>query len=448
MLRWVLAVGAAAVLFASADSSRAASFADLPEPGLSRALDAVLMPVDAATRDYFALADDETGVVVLAVGQGGVAEVYGIRPGDVVVSVSDVPFALPDEIDTIVWALMNDRKFSFSWSIRRGGDSSTISFPLVETHFQESYLVGDIPGWPNWAEWSRRAPQAWSAYASSHLDDFERDFEGAPVCRSCGAPPATEGENAAAEPLIAEQPVDAPAEVPATEAVVPDEVLPAPAVAEPAVPAAVGAEQAESSAAPVVEGEPPVAAAPFEPEAQAPSAFVQPVPDQPMLFGPPETLGVAEDRSSNEPEPAVPDAGASAAPTGLADPVAATATEPVELARLPRPVPARPTFIAQPPEPTLSVAPAAAQEALASPPDAGLPAVDPSGHSGASFGETTSPSETDFCAQYPTTCRMREQGYGGGRDGGAGGNRGGGEPSLRSRRKVLKTPSGRGQLSL
>ena len=209
MRRWLEAIVLAA-FWAAPVPAGAASPADLPDPALSRALDAIVMPVDAETRAFFGIPENETGALVLAVAQGGTAEVYGIKPGDIVLEVSGLQFALPDEIDAIVWAFMNDRKFNFEWRITRDGAASALAFPLVETHFQESYLVGDIAGWPSWSEWARKSSQSWSAYASAHLANFSANFEGPPICQSCGVPAVADSGAPETPPPAADAPSPLP----------------------------------------------------------------------------------------------------------------------------------------------------------------------------------------------------------------------------------------------
>src|SRR4051794_5335017 len=103
------AILAVLAIMLSAPGVRAA----LPEPVLSRSLDAILLPIDDAARKQLSLTAGDQGALVLATGQGGVAEVYGIRPGDIITSVSGLTFAWADEIDVIVWALLNNKTFDF-----------------------------------------------------------------------------------------------------------------------------------------------------------------------------------------------------------------------------------------------------------------------------------------------------------------------------------------------
>jgi hypothetical protein len=402
----------AAVLWHAAPALSAA-VTDLPEPVLSRAIDAVLMPIDANARSYFELAEDDSGALVLAVAPGGVAELYGIMPGDMIVTVSDLSFAWPDEIDPIVWAFLNDRKFDFVWAISRNGADVTISFPLVLSHFQESYLVGDIPGWASWQGWSRHSSQGWSAYATRHIRALDENFAGPPVCGSCIAPEVADSDAASDSGT----PVDAAADAAGDTASVP-------AVAyAPHRPVAPASEQA----------------APEEPASEPAAAVsVEATEDE---GAPASTPAALRGSMVSEPEPA----------------------------RIPQPAPPRPSGItANAPVDAVPVSPSASAEGAAVIPDAAIPGAESAtiivpaaplldGNATAvgsesPVAETTGgvqyyvldgddfddgmatdaagTGEPDFCTRFPATCRLREQGYGsngGGGPAGWGGGGGGGD---------------------
>ena len=74
----------------------------LPEPYVSRALDAVLLPIDAAVVAAFSLDSGTTGALILATQPGGLAEAAGFLPGDVIETVKSRKVASPIEVDEIV----------------------------------------------------------------------------------------------------------------------------------------------------------------------------------------------------------------------------------------------------------------------------------------------------------------------------------------------------------
>ena len=79
-----LQIGAAAVVFPTELSAKAQKPAALPEPYLSKALGAVLIPVNAEVRKMFKLKKKKEGVLILAVQPGGLAAQKGLKVGDVI----------------------------------------------------------------------------------------------------------------------------------------------------------------------------------------------------------------------------------------------------------------------------------------------------------------------------------------------------------------------------
>lgn len=74
----------------------------LPEPYVSPALDAVLMPITPAVKEQFKLPRSATGVVVASVQPGGVGELYGFEPGEVVSRVDNKLIRRPVDLDSII----------------------------------------------------------------------------------------------------------------------------------------------------------------------------------------------------------------------------------------------------------------------------------------------------------------------------------------------------------
>jgi hypothetical protein len=74
----------------------------LPEPYVSPALDAVLMPITPAVKEQFKLPRSATGVVVASVQPGGVGELFGFEPGEVVSRVDNKLIRRPVDLDSII----------------------------------------------------------------------------------------------------------------------------------------------------------------------------------------------------------------------------------------------------------------------------------------------------------------------------------------------------------
>ena len=79
-----LQLGSMALVYPTDVSAKETKKASLPEPYLSKALGAVLIPVNAEVRKAFKLKKKKEGVLVLAVQPGGLAAKKGIKVGDVI----------------------------------------------------------------------------------------------------------------------------------------------------------------------------------------------------------------------------------------------------------------------------------------------------------------------------------------------------------------------------
>ena len=73
----------------------------------------MLLPIDDAVIGAFGLAANETGVLVLAVQPGGIAELIGVEPGDVISSVRGYAIADPVELDAVVYYWIGQNQFDF-----------------------------------------------------------------------------------------------------------------------------------------------------------------------------------------------------------------------------------------------------------------------------------------------------------------------------------------------
>ena len=109
----------------------------LPAPYVSRALNAVLIPVDTSVRDAFGLAWHENGVLVLAVAPGGIAELIGIQPGDIIGKTYGQVIYEPIFLDEIVYYWINQGIFDFGFDVWHQGVeqyyTSTISLESYTT---------------------------------------------------------------------------------------------------------------------------------------------------------------------------------------------------------------------------------------------------------------------------------------------------------------------------
>ena len=93
----ILAVAAALV-----PASAAVAEKGLPKPYVSPALDAVLLPITAEVRKEFKLGKKAAGLVIVSVDPGGVGELYGLEPGEVITELDDKALRRPVDLDSMI----------------------------------------------------------------------------------------------------------------------------------------------------------------------------------------------------------------------------------------------------------------------------------------------------------------------------------------------------------
>ncbi|MBL9046324.1 MAG: hypothetical protein JNK34_03300 [Tabrizicola sp.] len=97
-------VGAFGLALAAGMFTSGAALAEkgLPKPHVSPALDAVLLPITAEVRKEFKLGKKAAGVVVVSVDPGGVGELYGLEPGEVITELDDKAIRRPVDLDSMI----------------------------------------------------------------------------------------------------------------------------------------------------------------------------------------------------------------------------------------------------------------------------------------------------------------------------------------------------------
>jgi hypothetical protein len=124
--------------------------AKLPQPYVSRALDAVLVPVDDSVRAAFSLGSQDRGVLVLAVQPDGVADVAGVRAGDIISRVEARPVVEPIDVDEIFYYWLKQGRSGFALSLLAGGQSVTV-FDMTMQLFEEVIDVTTITTWESYS---------------------------------------------------------------------------------------------------------------------------------------------------------------------------------------------------------------------------------------------------------------------------------------------------------
>jgi len=145
----------------------------LPAPYVSRALDAVLLPIDAGVRSAFALGASDSGVLVLATEPGGIADANGVLPGDVLSVIGGRKVRKPIDVDTIVYYWIVDGVTDFTWDIYRGGDVVEVYTLISEESYWEVMDVTTVESWSISSESSFTYEEYWSEYSEEITETYE-----------------------------------------------------------------------------------------------------------------------------------------------------------------------------------------------------------------------------------------------------------------------------------
>lgn len=172
-------VAVAALLAAAPISFAGSAYAlkgdvKLPAPYLSRALDAVLLPIDATVRKVFRLGAKEEGVLVLSVEPGGVADKKGLEPGDVISNIKGHKVRNPIDVDTVVYYWLTHDGFDFLIDYYRAGTYYNLLTDITLDLFNAAFDMGSIASWQAWStETSFTYSEFYSEYSETIVSSYE-----------------------------------------------------------------------------------------------------------------------------------------------------------------------------------------------------------------------------------------------------------------------------------
>jgi hypothetical protein len=145
----------------------------LPPPYLSRALDAVLLPIDTDVRAAIDLSADDSGVLVLATQPGGTADDAGIVPGDVLYMLGGRKVATPIEVDEIVWYWIAEGIYDLDFGLWRGGDEVAIVTTISEESYYEVIEITSVESWESWSSESFSYEEYYAEYSEELTESYE-----------------------------------------------------------------------------------------------------------------------------------------------------------------------------------------------------------------------------------------------------------------------------------
>lgn len=146
----------------------------LPAPAVSRALDAVLMPINKAVAREFKLGSKEQGLLVIAVQPGGVAAKQGIKAGDVLAEVGGRRVRKPVDVDVAVRRGLKNGNTNYSFGLDRGGTAVAVAAVITLALYEEAFSVSEISSWESWTQ---STSFSYSEFVSEYSSTIETSYE-------------------------------------------------------------------------------------------------------------------------------------------------------------------------------------------------------------------------------------------------------------------------------
>ena len=160
--------------FAATHSAFAKGKLDLPPPAVSRALDAILLPITPAVAKEFKLGKgNKKGLLVLAVQPGGVADKQGIKAGDVLTEVLGHKVKKPIDVDVAVRRGLKKNNDHFKFGLYRGGAPLAVSAVITLALYEEVFSVSQISSWTSWSE---STSFSYSEFVSEYSESIETSY--------------------------------------------------------------------------------------------------------------------------------------------------------------------------------------------------------------------------------------------------------------------------------
>ena len=159
----------------------------LPAPYISKALDAVLIPINADVRKAFGMKKKKKGVLVLAVQPGGEAEKQGLKVGDVIAAVKDAKskggakskgkkVKSPKKLDAAILYWIKQGKEDFLFVGSSGGKKMSKGGKISAASFSAAIDVASVSSWAS-ATSSSTSSFSYSSYVESFSSEMTASYE-------------------------------------------------------------------------------------------------------------------------------------------------------------------------------------------------------------------------------------------------------------------------------
>ena len=156
----------------SLSSLPAAAGSGLPAPYVSRALAAVLIPIDGSVRQAFGLTAADKGLLVLAVSPGGVADKAGIAPGDIIAKAHGRAVTDPIVLDEVVYYWLKKGNADFAFDGLHGGKAVHYTPVITMETWSTVIEVATVATWVSYSYESFSYSEYTAEYSSEISESY------------------------------------------------------------------------------------------------------------------------------------------------------------------------------------------------------------------------------------------------------------------------------------
>ncbi|WP_245503211.1 PDZ domain-containing protein [Rhizobium ruizarguesonis] len=146
-------------------------------PMISKALDALLLPINKGVIKKFKLDKGAHGVLVLSVKPGGVADKQGIKPGDVLAEVQGHKVHKPIDVDVAVRRQLKAGHSDMSFSVARGGAVIAVTAIITLESYNDTIAVSEISSWETDTTVSSSSYEEYVSVESTEIETSEESEE-------------------------------------------------------------------------------------------------------------------------------------------------------------------------------------------------------------------------------------------------------------------------------
>lgn len=160
--------------FDPAFAAASAAADGLPKPAISRALGALLLPINAQVIKKFKLDQSDRGLLVLSVKPNGAADKQGIEAGDILVEVLGRKVHKPIDVDIAVSRQLKAGNSNFKFDVERAGAMVVVATVITLEIYNETYSVSELSSWETTT--SFESSFSYSEYISEETQSIEETY--------------------------------------------------------------------------------------------------------------------------------------------------------------------------------------------------------------------------------------------------------------------------------